>query len=544
MKSLSIHIVIGCLLLLIGSSVHAQEESTTLLIQMESEQAWNQFIQKAQPQKAGINWKTVGDRFHIYQLTVPMSQRERWMDRLRKDSNVRHVENNVEITLRNQPPNDELYSEQWALPLMGAPEAWKELKGSETALNDEIVVAVLDNGFLEDHPDLENQLWVNLYEIPGNAIDDDGNGFIDDIHGWNFRMDIPLHEEGWHGSPVAGILGASTNNGEGIAGMAYNTKLMPLTPSLRTNEIYAALEYAFEQRKLYNESNGQAGSFVVAANLSFGVDFTFPEQLPIWCNLIDSLGKVGIITVASTTNAAIDIEQEGDMPALCGNDAQITVTKTDRNDEKDSFEGGSSSKFVHLGAPGQGIQSTTSDGNYGEFSGTSASAPFVTGAIALLYSSPCTELATLALEAPRETALKVKDLLLNTVKPLPSLETLTISGGRLDVFEAAKWAPIYLCGKDSTSFIQTSPSVDIMQVYPNPSGGTLNISFSPVTFDPVNIQLFDMVGRLLWEEQFDVVIFDQENLVVQIPNKLQRGAYILKLEQNGTEDATIVIYTP
>ena len=529
---------------MIGSFAMAQQDSATLLIHLENKEAWDQFVRKAQPQKSGVSWDPISRRFHIIKLTVPAVDKNEWTQRLSNTPFVRHIENEAEITLRNQAPNDELYAEQWALPLMGVPQAWEELNGTATGLNDEIVVAVLDNGFLVDHPDLENQLWTNPHEIPGNRIDDDGNGYIDDIYGWNFRMDTSMHEDGWHGSPVAGILGASTNNQQGIAGMAYNTKLMPLTPSLKTGEIYGALDYAFEQRKRYNESNGEEGSFVVAANLSFGIDFTFPEQYPIWCDLIDSLGKVGIITVVSTTNAIIDIEREGDMPALCGSATQITVTKTTRNDEKDPFEGGYSKKFVHLGAPGQEIQSTSSDGTYGTFNGTSASAPFVSGAIALLYSSPCLELANQALEAPLKTAVQVKDLLLSTVQPLTSLDTTTITGGRLDIFEAAKWAPIRLCGKDSSSYLETVPWLTIKEIYPNPTGGTLNVQFLPVSFDPVQIQLFDMVGRLLWEDEFNVAIFNEENLSIQIPKKLQRGAYILRLNQNGTASTEIFLYTP
>lgn len=527
-----------------GQSATDSYVGYSLIIQMESQEAWNKLIRQTQPQKAGVDWRPIGDNFHLYKLFTTKGNYDEWKHRLSNHPGVRHIERVREAQLRNTEPNDELFSEQWALPLMGVPQVWNELQGARTAMGDEIVVAVLDNGFLIDHPDLENQVWANPHEIPNNGIDDDNNGFVDDIYGWNFRADTPIHEDGFHGTPVAGILGASTNNGVGIAGMAYNTKLMPLTPSLRTPEIYGALEYAFEQRKKYNNSLGQEGSFVVAANLSFGFDFTFPENMPIFCALLDSLGQVGIIPVVSTTNSPSNIESVGDVPALCGSDMQISVTKTTRQDEKDEFQGGFSSNFVHLGAPGQSIESTTSDGTYGTFSGTSASAPFVSGAIALLYSSPCEEFAERALSEPHATALQVKELLLTSSKPLASLEAITISGGRLDVFEAMKQAPVSLCQRDSSSLLQIGPQIKINTVYPNPNIGSVQVLFTPISLDPVEIRLYDMVGRMVWEDQLSIQVFEKQDLAFDLPNKLSRGVYILELKQKGSKDQTKIIYTP
>lgn len=523
---------------------YGQTERHSLIVQFESESARMQWVEKKQPQKAGVHWEAIGNKFPIYELSFPKAEFQTWEKSLYSDEAIRYVEHPAEAELRSVVPNDELYSEQWAMPLLGLPDTWSELNGAQTARQDEIVVAVLDNGFLTNHPDLENQVWQNTGEIPMNGIDDDGNGFIDDINGWNFRANSPMHEAGSHGSPVAGILGASTDNQEGIAGVAYNSKLMPLTPSLKTTEIYGALEYAYEQRRLYNESNGQQGSFVVAANISLGIDFTFPRDFPIWCELLDSLAQVGIIPVVSTTNALVDIEEEGDMPGLCGIDAQITVTKTTRQDEKDPNEGGFNSTFVHLGAPGENIQATSADGTYGVFSGTSASAPFVSGAIALLYSAPCEELADSALIAPRATALKVKQLILQSVEKISSLADNTVSGGRLDIFNAMRGAPALLCGRDSSSLIETGPQVQIDQVYPNPTAQSVQIIFTPISLDPVNIQLFDMVGRLVWEEQAVIRIFEQQDVSIDIPNNFSQGAYILKVAQRGSEDTTIIIYTP
>jgi hypothetical protein len=530
-----------------GQSATDSSVGYSLIIQMESQEAWNKLIRQMQPQKAGVTWRSMGDNFHLYELFTTKGNCDEWKHRLSNHPGVRHIERVREAQLRNTEPNDELFSEQWALPLMGVPQVWNELQGAHTAMGDEIVVAVLDNGFLIDHPDLENQLWTNPHEIPNNGIDDDNNGYVDDVHGWEFFNGGPEHNPGSHGTPVAGIVGASTNNIEGIAGVAYNTKLMPLTAStnrIPTPSIYEALNYALDQRKRYNASQGQDGSFVVAVNISLGIDFVFPEDHPIWCDLLDSLGQAGVIPVVSTTNSSSDIESVGDIPALCGTDAQITVTKTTRQDEKDSFEGGFSSNFVHLGAPGQSIESTTSDGTYGTFSGTSASAPFVSGAIALLYSSPCEEFAERALSEPHAAALQVKELLLTSSKPLASLEAITISGGRLDVFEAMKQAPVSLCQRDSSSILQLGPQIKINTVYPNPNIGSVQVMFTPISLDPVEIRLFDMVGRMVWEDQLSIQVFEKQDLAFDLPNKLSRGVYILELKQKGSKDQTKIIYTP
>jgi len=520
---------------------------SSLIIQLKSQKAWDDLLANTQLQKAGVTWKPIGKSFSLYELFTHKDTVEEWKRRLSNAPGVLHVEHVGEVQLRNTEPNDELYSEQWALPLMGAPLAWNELDGARTAMGDEIVVAVLDNGFLVDHPDLENQVWTNPHEIPNNGIDDDNNGFVDDVHGWEFLNDGPDHNAGSHGTPVAGIIGASTNNTEGIAGMAYNTKLMPLTAaanSIPTPEIYKALNYALDQRQKYNSSQGQEGSFVVAINLSLGIDFVFPENYPIWCNLLDSLGKAGVIPVVSTTNSPSLIDSVGDVPALCGTDLQITVTKTTRQDEKDIFEGGYSSNFVHLAAPGQLIQSTSSSGTYGLFGGTSASAPFVSGAVALLYSSPCVEFAERALSRPYETALQVKALILNTTKPLPSLEPITITGGRLDIFEAMKQANVSLCQRDSNSILQFGPSIRINKVYPNPNMGSVQVRFTPITLDPVEVRLYDMVGRLAWEDQLSIQVFEAEDLEFNLPRSLASGTYILELSQEGSRDRTKIIYIP
>lgn len=543
MKVFSIYISLLFFLLIANTEAVAQSsQNHNLVIQMESKAAWEQWLRKAQPQKAGIGWDVSVEKFNIYTLYTDSIEKQVWRQKLEASQGVIHIESVHYATPRGYEPDDELFSEQWALPIIGATRSWYELNGTESGLGDEIVIAVLDNGFLEDHPDLENQLWINPHEIPNNGIDDDNNGYIDDVSGWNFEDTLPTHADGFHGTPVAGILGASSDNGIGIAGVAYNTKLMPLTPSMKTNtEIYPALEYAHEQRKRYNESQGKEGAFVVAANISLGIDGIFPSDAPNWCSLLDSLSDVGIISVVSTTNSIVDIAVEGDMPGLCGSLAQITVTKTTENDEKDRDEGGYNQNFVHLGAPGRNIQATTSNGTYGTFSGTSASAPMVSGVIALLYSSPCPELAEQALIAPRETALKVKQLILNSAAPRESLESITVSGGRLDVFEALKGVPEALCETDSSETTQIGDKFQLNEIYPNPNSGEFTFSFTPTSLSPIKARIIDLTGRVVWNQEYLPLIFQEQSFGVNLERKLSNSTYILEIEQDGNRENSLFI---
>ena len=150
------------------------------------------------------------------------------MDRLALNADVRVIQNNhTNIKLREAVPDDPYYYQQWAPAIMSLPQAWEAFTtGGVTATGDTIVVAVIDGGAYLAHEDLN--FWKNYHEIPNNGIDDDGNGYMDDYHGWNAYNHNGNISSDDHGTHVAGIIGAVGNNGRGVCGVNWNVRVMPV----------------------------------------------------------------------------------------------------------------------------------------------------------------------------------------------------------------------------------------------------------------------------------------------------------------------------
>lgn len=501
-----------------------QEGWELLIIQTESQRSWKVLQEKLAKSSFSVHTRTVAQSFNIYGIqnldNKASSSLKKW---LRDMPEVISVMPNQKFEPRFTP-NDELYSEQWALPVIGADQTWFNAKGDTTALGDEIVIAVLDDGILINHPDLIDRVFVNEDEIPGNGIDDDNNGFVDDYHGWNFDTQSDEHDTGWHGTPVSGIVGATTDNELGIAGTAYRTTILPLSiPSFQIVRIISAMEYAFLERRKYNHSDGREGAFIVAVNLSLGVDKVFPDSLMGWCNIHDSLGSVGIISVVSATNSSVMVDTFGDIPTLCPSDYLISVTRTDKNDKLSTDESGYSSKFVDIGAPGDDILTTSNSGTYRLFDGTSAAAPFVSGAVATLYSIPCRDFAEQARQQPAQTALAIKDLILNTVDFLPTLKGKTVSEGRLNVYKA-------MVASTSLCDIETAP-FSLQTIYPNPSTGVFNFRYTVSTFEDITVDLYDMKGRHVFQRTVSPQVFEEREFTFDIGTTIADGMYIISVKQ-------------
>jgi subtilisin family serine protease len=271
-----------------------------------------------------------------------------------------------------QAAPDPLLEDQWALNTpgaTGAPEAWTQSRG------DGIVVAVIDSGVQFDHPDLAANLWTNPGEIPGNGVDDDRNGFVDDVHGANIITPTAsaADDEG-HGTHVAGIIAAQGGNGIGGTGIAPGARIMSvkvLDANKAGNSTLLArgIRYAVDQ-----------GARIL--NVSLNGDGTSPD-------LDDALkyaGEKGATIVTSAGNNSRDIDQRPSYPASSPLPSVLTVSATEQTGGLLGIAN-RGLKSVDMAAPGATILSTARGSGYELRQGTSMAAPFVAGSLALLAAA-------------------------------------------------------------------------------------------------------------------------------------------------------------
>ncbi len=354
--------------------------------------------------------------------------------------------NHTDLVVRSLP-NDPLFDEQWAFDNNGsnggagnadinASDAWDLSTGGLTQYGDSIVVAVVDGGFMLTQEDLVENFYRNHLEIPNNNIDDDQNGYVDDVQGWNAYLNSGNHFNDNHGTHVSGTVGAKGNNGIGVTGVNWDVKVMPISGSSSVEStVVSAYGYILDMRRLYNETNGQKGAYVVATNSSFGVDYGDPAEYPLWCAMYDSLGYAGVLSAGATANLNINIDQTGDVPTACDSDFLLSVTNTTSSDVKYN-SAGFGVQTIDIAAPGTQIYSTLPSG-YGKLTGTSMATPHVAGAIGLMYSAICSKTLDQYSSSPGNLALYVRSKLLDEgVDVLMSLNGMVATSGRLNLFNA------------------------------------------------------------------------------------------------------------
>ncbi|HDR16701.1 MAG TPA: hypothetical protein ENN79_14715 [Desulfobacteraceae bacterium] len=346
-------------------------------------------------------------------------------------------------------PNDARFSEQWALKSVRAPDAWSITTGSP-----DVIVAVIGTGVDYKHPDLAANIWTNAEELHGEpGVDDDGNGFVDDIYGWDFagkRADVyddgtpePMDVFG-HGTQVAGIIGAVGDNGVGIAGVCWCTNILPLkvladdSETMKMSDIIAAIDYAIAAgARIVNCSFG-------GTDLNINPDGTMNDGTDnLEWEAFSRLRDAGVLAVCAAGNRGMDNDQKPLYPASYRLDNIISVAwQAEKGGLSINSNYGKNS--VHLAAPGEKVLSTASntgltggwkvplddDALYVLMSGTSAATPHVSGAAALIYSIH-----------PSMDYSQARAAILGSVKPFPSStdREKIFSGGTLDVFGALRF---------------------------------------------------------------------------------------------------------
>ena len=376
----------------------------------------------------GVAALSSGDEYSEYQWALNNTGRLRRTEKVLNIKTLDHIylhygENGIDdIALPPLGPDnfESINTDAVANIDINIEDAWKTY--SETENKRTVTVAIIDTGIDTTHSDLKDSIWVNEDEIPGDGIDNDGNGYVDDVNGWNFvsnSNEICTGEEDSHGTHGAGTIAAAWNNG-GIAGITDSThvKLMVLK-ALGGSEGKGSPESVIEAIK-YAEANGAD-----ICNLSFGSSNCTPE---FEAAIRDS--KMLFVVAAGNGNQyqiGYDIDKSPVYPASLPYDNVITVGNLLFNGHLDeSSNYGATS--VDLAAPGTYILSTIPGDSYAYMSGTSMAAPMVTGAAALIYSA--------------RTDLSLQDIkttILSTVHKLAPLKGKTATGGMLDVSAAIKW---------------------------------------------------------------------------------------------------------
>jgi subtilisin family serine protease len=338
--------------------------------------------------------------------------------RLGLESAVQYAEPNYVVGL-DVTPNDPRYPELYGMNNTGqtggttdadidADLAWGVSTGDPS-----VVVGVIDTGIDYNHPDLAANMWVNPGEIAGNAIDDDNNGFVDDVNGYDFvNNDSNPFDDNGHGTHCSGTITAIGNNGIGVAGVAWNVKLMALKflsggGSGSTADAVRAVDYAtMMQASLTSNSWGGGG---------------FSQTL------YDAIARAGaqeIPFVAAAGNNGTNNDTSPHYPSNYDLANVISVAATDHNDARASFSNYGPIS-VDLAAPGVNILSTQPGNAYGQLSGTSMATPHVAGACALIRSV-----------SPNIPVAQLKSVLLNSVDHIASMNGQVVSNGRLNAFFA------------------------------------------------------------------------------------------------------------
>ncbi len=398
-------------------------------------------------------------------------------------------------------PNDPRFRQQWYHGRIGSTNVWSTTTGSTN-----IVVAVLDTGVNYRHEDLAANMWRNPGEVPGNGVDDDGNGFVDDIHGIDAASDSLGHDsdpfdEGYgeprfyHGTVCAGLIGAVGNNGKGIAGVNWAVRIMAIRIGTTNDlnkiaDIIEGYEYIISMKR--------RGVNIRVANNSYGSDprSVFSQALK---DAIDAAGNEGILNVfaANAPSLTVDLDLVPRYPVRFDSPSMIVVGASSQSDNL-AWVSSFGRTGVDLAAPGLDIASTFGPGpsDYiAAAAGTSFSCPIVAGAAALILSVD-----------PSLTVDGLKAAILGSVAPAAGLRGKFVTNGRLDLGRALK----YIGQPDQTAIVvsalpggpRTAPDAPIRVVFSRPMNRrSVEDAF---VLEP------SVIGRFEWSDDSRALAFAHE----------------------------------
>jgi hypothetical protein len=433
------------------------------------------------------------------------------LERYRNSPDVEYVEPNIQYHLYTTP-NDPKFSLQWGLTKIGAPRAWDAQTG-----NSSVTIAIIDSGVDYTHPDLAANMWINSGEVVSNGLDDDNNGYIDDIRGWNFfnNNNDPMDDNG-HGTHVAGVAAAVGNNGIGIAGVSWQAKIMALkicgaSGFCSLDSAASAVLYAVNKgAKVINNSYGGLGENFRSMALEDAIKYAY------------SNGVLFIAAAGNDTTADNSAQNNNDVtPVYPCNYKLPNVICVANSDENDNIAPRSyyGPKSVHIAAPGQNILSTVPTGicafcdpsGYNMLSGTSMAAPFVSGAAALVMS-----------QSPNLTIDRVKTALLYNVDRLADVDPLAVptcrtrTNGRLNLANALD--PTGL----ARQWVNRSSITHVGMAIANDACGNSYVAANGGDGKQFSTIKYNTDGNLLWQQNYgsadirrlSIVVDDKANVYV------------------------------
>ena len=373
---------------------------------------------------SGLNLKSIRSNTYSVKLSGDENLKKEMIQRLGNQRRIKYIEPDYPIQLIPQDQQEDAMTTaataaaQWHHQTVQTANAWQVTKGSQ-----DIVVAVIDSGIDYTHIDLKNNIWTNTKEIPNNGRDDDGNGYVDDVRGWNFvsnNSNTITTSSSNHGTHVAGIIGATGTGSRGVYGMAQKVKLMALkfigeNGMGNTSSAIRAIDYAISKR-------------VFAINNSWG-SFSKSQALDDAIKRAERAGILFIVAAGNGQNSVgFDITRTGYYPAAYTESNIIRVAATKSNDLLTGFSNFGKT-LVDVAAPGYNILSTVSNGGYMNMSGTSMATPLVTGLAVLVKAAN-----------PSLTYSQVKAVIAASVDPVAALTNKIKSGGRVNARKAVAMA--------------------------------------------------------------------------------------------------------
>ena len=469
-----------------------------------------QRIANAHARRAARLLRVLG-RSNVHHVQTPLAVADA-VSGYQSDPDVAYAEPNY-IWRATVIPNDTRFGELWGFHNTGqvilgvpgmpdadidAPKAWNIQTGSSS-----IIVGIVDTG-RQDHTDLVGNRWVNPGEIAANGVDDDGNGKIDDVFGWNFfgNNNVLYGSDACddaHGTHTAGTVGAKGNNALGVTGVNWNVSIMSLKflggagCSGSTADAVLAVQYAASKGAKLTSNSWGGGGFSQA--------------------LLDAINASGILFIAAAGNNNANNDVTPFYPCNLPTPLMICVAATTKTDARSSFSNFGATK-VHLGAPGSQILSTVPVNAFSYFDGTSMATPHVAGVAALI-----------AAQFPGISAADIKCRILQNVDPIPALAGITVTGGRLNAFKALSNACVAntITGSIAINGVgQASKTVKLKLgstlVATTTTNGSGNYTFNAVNAGTYKVQILGLSGSGTYSGNVSVNGVGESGKTVKVSN--------------------------